>query len=412
MFAPDQWPAYYREAHGCELVDLDGNRFVDMASMGIGACLLGYNDPEVTDAVVQRVRFGSMCTLNSPDDVELAELLLAIHPWAAGVRFARTGGEAMAVAVRIARARTRRDRVAFCGYHGWHDWYLAANVTAAGEEDHLGEHLLAGLSPAGVPRQLAGTAFPFSYNQIDQLASIVDAQGPHLAAVVMEPTRQVDPQPGFLDGVRELATQCGAVLIVDEITTGWRFHAGGVHLRCGLQPDMAVFAKALGNGHAMAAVIGTAHAMEAVQDSFISSTYWTEGVGPAAALATVRKMQRIDVPHHVAAIGTGLRQGLRELATRNRLPLSLGGHPALLHIAFDHPEALALGTLLTARMLEHGILAASGFYPSLAHGDAHIQRYLAAAECIFPELAQSIAAGDIRQRIGGPVRHSGMRRLA
>ena len=189
MFAPDQWPGYFREARGCEVVDLDGRRYVDMSTMGIGACLLGYNDPDVTEAVVARVKNGSMCTLNSPEEVELAQLLLSIHPWANKVRFGRTGGEAMAIAVRIARASTGRDVVAFCGYHGWHDWYLAANRTAQPGNDALQKHLLPGLSPRGVPTQLAGTALPFNYNQLDSLAAIVQREGPRLAAVVMEPTR-------------------------------------------------------------------------------------------------------------------------------------------------------------------------------------------------------------------------------
>ena len=412
MFAPDQWPPYYREARGCEIVDLDGTRFIDMSLMGIGACLLGYNDPDVTAAVVARVQAGSMCTLNAPDEVELADALLSIHPWAENVRYARTGGEAMAVAVRIARARTGRDLVAFCGYHGWHDWYLAANRAAAGSTDQLRGHLLPGLAPAGVPAALAGTALPFAYNRLDELAQIVSREGGRLAAVVMEPTRSTPPAPGFLEGVRELCDQSGAVLVLDEITIGWRLCLGGAHLRWGLRPDLAVFAKALGGGHPMAAVIGTADVMQAAQESFISSTYWTEAVGPAAALATVRKMQRIDVPGHLTAIGERFRAGMAEIAARHGVPLKLSGYPALTSLSFEHPDALALQTLLTVRMLARGILAGAGFYVSLAHRPEHVDAYLAAADEIFAELAQAIRAGDAAARIGGPVRHSGFARLA
>jgi glutamate-1-semialdehyde 2,1-aminomutase len=412
MFAPDQWPAYYREAHGCEVVDLDGRHYVDMAHMGIGACLLGYNDPDVTRAVVCRVKAGSMCTLNSPEEVELAQLLLAIHPWAAKVRFGRTGGEAAAIAVRIARAYTGRDVVAICGYHGWHDWYLAANRTVQSGSDALKEHLLPGLSPSGVPTQLAGTTFPFNYNQIDSLAKIIQEHGSRLAAVVMEPTRHSDPAPGFLAGVRELCDQVGAVLVFDEISIGWRLAVGGAHLRFNAQPDIAVFAKAMGNGHPMAAIIGRAEVMQAAQDSFISSTYWTEGVGSVAALATIRKMQQIDVPGHIAMIGARLREGVQRIADREKVPLRLSGYPALTYFSFDHPEALALQTLLTVRMLRHGVLAGGGFYPSLAHTPKHVDRYLAAAEEVFVELGQAVRQCDIVQRIGGPVRHSGFARLA
>ncbi len=412
LFAPDQWPGYYREARGCEVVDLDGRHYVDMSHMGIGSCLLGYNDPEVTDAVVARVKAGSMCTLNNPEEVELAQLLLSIHPWAAKVRFGRTGGEAMAIAVRIARAYTGRDVVAFCGYHGWHDWYLAANRTAQPGGDPLQKHLMPGLSPNGVPSQLAGTAFPFNYNQLDSLAEIVRQQGARLAAVVMETTRLSDPAPGFLEGVRELCDRVGAVMMFDEISIGWRLCLGGAHLRYGVQPDMAVFAKAMGNGHPMAAILGRADVMQAAQESFISSTYWTEGVGPAAALATVHKMQRIDVPGHLVTIGTRFREGIQQIAARTAVPLKLTGLPALTYFGFDHPESLALQTLLTVRMLKHGFLSGVGFYPCLVHTTQHVDQYLAAAEEVFAELGQAVRQGDTVSRIGGPVRHSGFARLA
>jgi len=412
MFAPDQWPGYYKEARGCEVIDLDGRSYVDMSLMGIGSCLLGFNDPDVSDAVIARVKAGSMSTLNCPEEVELAQLMLEIHPWAEQVRFARTGGEAMAVAGRIARARTGRDVVAFCGYHGWHDWYLAANRATKTDGDILKQYLLPGLSPEGVPPQLAGTALPFSYNQLDSLKQIVDQHGSRLAAVVMEAARQKDPAPGFLEGVRELCDRSGAAMVIDEISIGWRLTLGGAHLRFGVRPDIAVFAKAMGNGHPIAAIVGRADVMQAAQESFISSTYWTEGVGPAAALATVRKMQRIDVPGHIAAIGTRWRDGLQRIAQAEDVPLSLSGYPALTYVNFDHPDALALQTLLTVRMLKHGFLAGGGFYPSLAHTADHVDRYLAAAEEVFAELGLALRKGDLAARIGGPVRHSGFARLA
>ena len=353
-----------------------------------------------------------MCTLNAPEEVELAELLLQIHPWADNARYTRTGGEAMAVAVRIARAHTGRDVVAFCGYHGWHDWYLAANCNVDEGEDRLQGHLLSGLDPQGVPSQLAGTALPFSYNKIEELADIVERHGSKLAAIVMEPTRSVDPAPGFLEEVRQLADKTGAVWIIDEITTGWRLHYGGIHLQYGLDPDIAVFAKAISNGHPMAAIIGRANVMQAAQESFISSTYWTERVGPVAALATLRKMQTIDLPAHLAKVGNQLRNGLAEIAQKHEVPMTLSGHPALTSIGFDHPDELALQTLLTHRMLDRGILANASFYASLAHTEQHVQQYLAAADDIFDELAQAISDRDVMKRIDGRIRHSGFARLA
>jgi glutamate-1-semialdehyde 2,1-aminomutase len=412
MFAPDRWPAYYQSARGCEIVDLDGNSFLDMSLMGIGSCLLGYADPTVTAAVQQRVANGAMCTLNPPEEVELAERLLEIHPWAQQARFLRTGGEAMAAAVRIARSATRREAVAICGYHGWHDWYLAANRTTGDASNALGAHLLEGLSPDGVPVQLAGTTTAFAYNDLEALRAIVTRLGDRLAAVVMEPMRSVAPKPGFLSGVRELCDSAGAVLIADEITSGWRFFNGGVHRKYGLEPDMAVFAKALGNGHPIAAIIGRNRPMTAAQESFISSTYWTEGVGPVAALATLQRFSSTDVPEHIRQIGALLQAGLQELSNKHNVPIVVTGPPALTSISFGAPHAAALMTLFTTRMMSYGILCGSGFYPSAAHTAAHVDRYLAAAGNVLPEIKQAIALGDADARVDGKIKHTGFQRLA
>lgn len=420
MFAPGLWPAYAREARGCEVIDLDGRRFIDMTTSGIGSCLLGYADPDVTTAVQRRIARGSMSSLNAAEEVELAELLIELHPWAEQVRYARSGGESMAVAVRIARAATGRDKIAFCGYHGWSDWYLAANVNPAANAnpasatDSLQGHLLPGLAPAGVPRGLAGTALPFSYNRLQELEQIVTRHGSELAAVVMEPTRSTDPDPGFLEGVRELCNRCGAALVFDEISSGWRMHLGGAHLKYSVMPDIAVFAKAIGNGHPMAAIIGRRRIMDAAQTSFISSTYWTEAVGPTAALATIRKLRDVNIADHTRHIGGMMRDGWKRLGARSGVPVKVTGHPALLHLSFDHEQAAALGTLLTARLLDRGFLAGSGFYPSFAHKEHHVTGYLAAVEPVFTELAEAIRRGDLLQRlqsINVPVRHTGFARL-
>ena len=282
VFAPRQWPPYFVEARGCELIDLDGRQLLDFDSNGIGTCLLGYNDPDVTAAVLRRVTLGAMSTLNSPAEIDLARLLLEMHPWAEQVRFARTGGESMAIAVRIARAATGRNRVAICGYHGWSDWYLAGNLPHEDVplNDPLGGQFLPNVPIAGVPSLLAGSVLPFTYNHADELATIVRKHGGELAAVVMEPTRTLEPASGFFEAVRELCDRCGARLVIDEITTGFRLHRGGAHMKYGVEPDVAVFAKALGNGHPIGAIIGKSETMRAAQDSFISSTYWTEAVGP------------------------------------------------------------------------------------------------------------------------------------
>ncbi|MDD4103163.1 MAG: aminotransferase class III-fold pyridoxal phosphate-dependent enzyme, partial [Kiritimatiellae bacterium] len=408
MLAPDQWPAYFSEARGCETWDMDGRHYYDFSINGIGSCLLGFRDPEVTAAVRRRLMLGSMCTLNAPEELELADLLCELHPWAEQARFARCGGEACAVAVRIARATTDRSVVAVCGYSGWQDWYLAANL---GDSDALRGHLLPGLDSLGVPRELRGTALTFTYNNREQFDDILAKHGERLAAVIMEPCRHHDPEPGFLAHVRDGAHRVGALLIFDEITIGWRLAVGGAHLKFGVKPDMAVFAKALGNGHPMAAVIGTAAAMSGAQASFISSTYWTESVGPVAALATVRKMCALDVPGHIARIGALVQEGWKASVLRHGLPVQINGYPCLAHFAFKHPQSDALRTLFTQQMLARGFLAGTGLYATLAHTEELVGRYLAAADIVFGEIAAALAAGDVMERLRGPVAHSGFKRL-
>lgn len=408
MFAPGQWPAYYREARGCEVIDLEGRKFIDMSLGGILSTILGYADPDVNAAVMRRVSFGSMSTLQTYDEVELAQELLEIHPWAEQARFTRSGGETMAVAVRIARAATGRDQVALCGYHGWHDWYLAANLSGT---DGLNGHLLPGLDPAGVPASLAGHTHTFHYNRLDELDLILSRHGREIAAIVMEPTRYVDPERGFLEGIRERCDRHGIRLIFDEVSIGWRLCLGGAHRNFGVAPDLAVFAKALGNGFPIGAVIGKEGTMEAAQRSFISSTFWTEGVGPAAALACVRKMRGIDLPAHLAKIGDLVRTGWRTLGERHGLPVKPGGRPEMALLVFDHPEAAALLTMMTSRMLRRGFLAAGGFNPMLAHEEHHVTSYLAALDEVFAEMVAAIEENDIAGRIGGPVKHTGFARL-
>ncbi len=408
QFAPGIWPPYYSKAEGCSVWDLDGNRYDDLSSMGIGTSLLGYACPQVNEAVKRAVDAGSMSTLNCPEEVELAELLLDIHPWASKVRYARTGGEIMAVAVRIARARTGRDHIAFCGYHGWHDWYLSANLS---DGTSLDEHLLPGLAPKGVPRSLAGTMHPFHYNSTEELRSIFAEHGDQLAAVVMEPLREKEPAPGFLSEVRRLCSDSGAVLVFDEITSGWRHTLGGVHLLFEVRPDLAVFAKALGNGFPIAAVIGTADVMEAAQSTFISSTYWTERIGPTAAIATLRRFQELKVPELLRRAGERVREAWQYCAKENGVDIEISGRPALLHFTFRHSERQALSTLFTQEMLERGFLANPSFYASVAHTEVIIERYEEAAKESFRVVARAIEEGNMEAHLKGGVAHSGFARL-
>ncbi|WAC04330.1 MAG: aminotransferase class III-fold pyridoxal phosphate-dependent enzyme [Methanoregula sp.] len=408
QFLPDLWPSYYQRAKGDEVWDLDGNHFIDMCIMGIGACPLGYADDDVDSAVTEAIKNGSMCTLNCPEEVELAEVLIKLHPWAEMVRYTRCGGEAMAVAVRIARAQTGKDKIAFCGYHGWHDWYLSANLA---NDRALDGHLLPGLDPSGVPRGLLGTSLPFRYNHPEELRAIQSQNSNELAAIVMEPTKDHEPDPGFLKEVREVAEESGAVLIIDEVSAGFRLTTGGAHMLYNLKPDIAVFAKAMSNGYPMAAIIGKEDTMQAAQDTFISSTYWTERIGPVAALATIAKYQRCNVPDQLIQSGRKVQEGWKKAAAVAGLELDVGGIPPLSHFSFKCDQSLAAQTLFTQNMLKKGFLAGKSYDASYAHTDAHIQRYLDETGDTMISISKALDKGTLMSMLKGPAAHSGFHRL-
>jgi len=408
MFLPEQWPAYYKKAKGVIVTDLDGNEYIDMSIFGVGACVLGYADNDVDNAVKQAIDDGITTTLNCPEEVELAELLCELHPWAEMVRYARSGGEAVSMAIRIARATTGRDKVAFSGYHGWCDWYLAANL---GENDALDGQLMPGLEPAGVPRGLKGTALPFHYNKLEELEKIVSEYGDELAAIIMEPERGIPPKPGFLESVRRIASSIDAVLIFDEITSGFRMNTGGIHLRFGVNPDIAVFAKAMANGYPMAAVIGKEEIMEAAQSTFISSTNWSERTGPVAALATIGKFRRENVAEHLIAIGKKIQKGWKEAADEAGLKIEIRGIPPLSEFSFKYENDLAISTLFTQEMLKRGFLAWTQFKSSYAHKDIHVEKYLKEVREVFVKIARAIEKNQVEKLLEGPVAQRGFYRL-
>jgi len=406
MFLPEKWPAYFSRSKGCRVWDLDGRELIDMSIMGIGTNLLGYGHPAVDAAVSATVAAGNMSTLNCPEEVWLAERLVEMHPWAEMVRFARSGGEANAIAIRIARAATGRETVAICGYHGWHDWYLATNLQ---NDSGLEEHLLPGLEPNGVPKALAGSVQPFSFNRLDQLERI--AVSNELAAVKMEVQRSTPPAPKFLEGVRELCSRRGIVLIFDECTSGFRETFGGLHLKFGVEPDMAIFGKALGNGYAITATIGRSSVMEAAQDTFISSTFWSERIGPTAALKTLEVMEQERSWEQVTSIGLKLRSSWQELADSYGLAITHNGLPALTGFSFQSPKALEYKTLITQEMLKRGYLAANNCYVSLAHTPEIIDSYQEALDGAFALIFECEQGRPVEELLKSPVCHGGFNRL-
>lgn len=408
MFLPNQWPAYYEKANGCEVWDLDGNHYYDFAQMGVGSCTLGYNNMAVTKAVKCAIDKGSMCSLNSYEEVQLAEKLIELNPWSDMVRFARTGGEINNIAIRIARANTGKSRVAFCGYHGWHDWYISANLS---DNSRLDEQLLPGLDPSGVPRELTNTSLPFMYNDLSSLESLVDEYGNTFAAIIMEPRRGTAPTQEFLNGVRKVADRIGAVLIFDEVTSGFRMNIGGIHRTMGVKPDMAIYGKALGNGHPIAAVVGKGEIMESAQNSFISSTFWTERVGFAAALASIAEMERVDAPKQLISAGKRINNIWIDAARVNRLKISISGIEPLTHIAFDYDNAIEILTLYIQLMLEKGFLLGGAVYTTTAYTDDVLDKFQHATEESFKVIADSINKGNVESLLNGPVKHTGFARL-
>ena len=406
MFLPGKWPAYFSRAKGCRVWDLDGVEYTDMSYMGIGTNLLGYGVDEIDDAVRAVVSAGNMSTLNCPEEVLLAERLVEINPWSDMVRFARTGGEINAVGLRIARAATGRDKVAICGYHGWHDWYLAANL---GDDSNLVGHLLPGLEPRGVPEHMRGSVLPFTYNDLDALRAIIRDNA--LAAIFMEVSRTVEPAPGFLEEVRRLATAHGIVLVFDECSSGFRQTFGGLHLAFGIEPDMAMYGKALGNGYAITAAVGRREIMEAAQGTFISSTFWTERIGSAAALKTLDVMERERSWETVTAVGRSIGERWTSLAAHHGLPLSLNGLPAMIGFTIPLPDMQKYKTLITQELLRQRILAATSVYVSTAHVPSVVDRYFELLDPVFGLIAECAAGRDIDALLEGPVSHSGFRRL-
>ncbi len=406
MFLPDYWPAYFSKTEGCYVWDLDGKRYTDFSLMGVGTNALGYNYPSVDDAVSRAIKLGNLSTLNCPEEVFLAEQILELHPFAEMARFCRTGGEANSVAIRISRAATGREAVAVCGYHGWHDWYLAANH----KNDQLAKHLLPGLAPNGVPKGLGKSTVAFQYNKIEELEAI--ANNYKLAAIKMEVVRNQNPQNNFLKKVREIANKTGAVLIFDECTTGFRETFGGIHKKFEIEPDIAVFGKTLGNGFAITAVIGRKSVMDAAQNTFISSTFWTERIGPTAALATLAAMKAERSWELIPVIGNTVKEGWVQIAKNHGIDIKISGIPSLCSFSFNNDNAQILKTLVCQEMLKKGYLASTVFYPCIKHTTDVVDRYLDNFDEVFGRLKPIIDDPDaMNEALEGPTCHSGFARL-
>ncbi|MEN6641178.1 MAG: aminotransferase class III-fold pyridoxal phosphate-dependent enzyme [Armatimonadia bacterium] len=409
-FVPGITPMYLERAEGVRIWDVDGNEYLDFG-MGCGPVILGHAYPAVTAAVTAAVQGGNCLTVNSPLELELADLLIDLVPCAEMVRFFKCGGETNAAAIRIARGHTGRDTVAFCGYHGWHDWYLAANLQ---DDNTLNSHLLPGLNTLGVPRGLAGTAVPFEFNNLDSLRAVLDQHPGQVACIIMEAARGKQPDPGFLEGVRELCDQHGAVLIFDEVVTGFRFALGGAQEYFGVTPDMCSFAKAISNGIPLGVVCGRREIMQSAATMFISSTYFSDTLGLAAGLATVKELRDKRVIPHLWEMGGKLQAGLRELAAKHDLRFHCDGFAPVLHMGFeevDEHQRIVMTTVYLQELVKRGILCLMGAYLSYSHEPAHIEAYLQAADEAFKIIKGALTNGELDNLVEGGLWGQHFRRL-
>jgi glutamate-1-semialdehyde 2,1-aminomutase len=381
IFLPNKWPAYFFKTKGCRVWDLDNNYYDDISFMGVGTNVLGYNYPQIEKKVFQTIKQGTMSTLNSVEEILLAEKLIEIHPWAEMVRFTRAGGEANSVAIRIARAASGKDKIAICGYHGWHDWYLSSNIE---NKKNLDNHLMTDAPIEGVPNNLKNMTFPFDYNNFEQLEKIVRQN--KIGVIKMEVVRNSEPKSNFLKKVRKLATDKKIILIFDECTSGFRQTYGGIHRIYDVEPDMAIFGKALGNGYAINAIIGKKEVMEAAKSTFISSTFWTERIGPAAALETIKSMEKIKSWKIISSIGKKIKKNWKTIAKENNISINIQGIDSLANFSFNSSYHLHYKTFISQEMLKKKILASNAIYSSIAHKPKILDRYFDIMNEIFKKI--------------------------
>ena len=370
LFLPDRWPAYFSKSKRCKIWDLDGDCYTDLSYMGVGTNVLGYSHPYIEKKVIKTIKSGSMTTLNSVEEIRLAEKLVELHPWSEMVRFTRSGGEANSVAIRIARAASGRDNVAICGYHGWHDWYLSCNI---GNKNNLNQHLMNEAPIQGVPTSLKNTVFQFEYNNFLQLKKLVENY--NIGVIKMEVQRNVEPKNNFLGKVRKLASDRGIVLIFDECTSGFRQTFGGLHRYHKVNPDIAIFGKALGNGHAINAIIGRKDVMEFCNSTFISSTFWTERIGPTAALATIEVMEKIKSWKIIVKKGELIKKKWKKISKSNGVDIDIKGLSSIPNFIFKYKNNLAYKTFITQEMLKKKILASNAIYCSIYHDKNLLEKY-------------------------------------
>ncbi len=402
------WPTYYSKAKGVYLWGIDKKKFLDFTMVGVGSAVLGYSDTDINKAANKALKSGSMTTLNVPQEVELAEVLTKIHPWANSVRYARTGGESMSIAIRIARAYSKKEKILFCGYHGWHDWYLSANLKS---KKVLNTHLLKGLNPLGVPSNLKNTLIPFKFNDWKDIEKIVKKNAKYCAAIVLEPCRDFLPDKNYLQELRIIANKNNCVLIFDEITSGWRLGTSGAHKNFKVNPDIAIFGKTIANGIPMGAIIGRKNIMKFATKTFISSALWTEKIGPTCALEFIKKHKKLNLGNKLIHIGKKIKKIWFDAAKNSNLNIHIQGIDPMANFRLENINWPVASTFFTQEMLKHKILASEKCYANYKHTPKLLEKYKKACFNVFEKISKLEKSNSLKKKLEGPVKQMGFKRL-
>ena len=372
--------AYYKKAKGCYVWDLNDKKFLDMLFL-VGTNTLGYSNKHVDNQVIKFIKKSNMSSLSAPEEVQLAKKILRLHPWADQARFTRGGGEANATLIRIARASTKKQNIAFCGYHGWHDWYLSSNLN---NKKNLDNHLMSNLKSQGVMKNLKDSCFPFNYNELHNLKKLINKH--NIGIIIMEVTRNYNPQNDFLKKIRALCNKKNIILIFDECTSGFRENLGGKHLKFKVNPDLAMFGKAIGNGYAINAIIGKRKYMKNAEKTFISSTFWTERVGSVAALSTIKYMEKNKTFKKIIAQGKKIKNKWKELSIKYKIDLDIISMDSIPIFLFKTNHEIKKKFIIN-EMLKEGILASNIIYVSISHTDEILKYYFRKLDKIFHKLS-------------------------
>ena len=392
LHLPNKWPAYFTKANKLNIWDLKGNKFLDMF-FAVGTSILGYKNNNIDKSVLKNINKGNLTTLNCPEEVLLAKQIIQHHPWSSMAKFTRGGGEANALAIRIARANTKKKNVAFCGYHGWHDWYLSSNI---GSKKNLDQHLMSGLNYEGIPENLKDTSFPFPYNDFEYLLELIRKK--NIGIIKMEVMRNLEPQDNYLQKIRKICNEKKIILIFDECTSGYRENMGGIHLKYKINPDMAIFGKSLGSGYAINAIIGKKHIMKKAENTFVSSTFWGERIGYTAALSSIKEFKRLNVFKKIENNGKLIKSIWLDLSKKHNVPIKVKGRNCILSFEFfkNHTQRK---TYLTQEMLKNKILATNLIYITIFHNKKNIKKYIKILEKVFSDISKKNIKNILKSKI-------------